>query len=209
MSHTTLIHKHRCLKTGAVPQGCADGGFANSCLISQHYDSRKLNVNDEKYQTSSAELLPVNISGSFVSVFLNLLLSLSHMGWETTSSHAERVTNCVCQTHQIFFFTEVIVGLSGAEIMSSQALPFLSQQSDSIQQQFSECKHAEIWALSPSYHWHLGSLALSSPPPFSRCFILYFCLFDMPVYPAVVASAETLPLAVTLISPFLSFFHPS
>lgn len=56
------------------------------------------------------------------------------------------------------------------------------------------------------YHPHITDIWDLSPPPCSRSSILYFWLFDMPVYPAVVASAEMLPLAVTLISPFLSFF---
>lgn len=96
--------------------------------------------------TSSAELLPVNISESFVSEFLILPLSLSHMGQETAASHAVGELQTVrARLIRIFGWnTGAIVGLKGAEIMSSQAWPFLSQQSDSIQQQFSECKHAEI-----------------------------------------------------------------
>ena len=60
---------------------------------------------------------------------------------------------------------------------------FLTKQSDSIQQQFSERKHAEIWALSPAYHWHLWSLTLSLSLPLSPplCSLCSFCFFFVPL----------------------------
>lgn len=65
---------------------------------------------------------------------------------------------------------------------------FLTNSSDTQWRQFSKRKHAEIWALSLSDHWHLGSL--SSPVHFM--FRLFFWLGDMPVYPAAAASAQLL-----------------
>ena len=81
-----------------------------------------------------------------------------------------KVTNRARQFHQFFCFLFFIrgeyrehcrrEGCWETASISVTAL-FLTKQSDSIQQQFSERKHAEIWALSPAYHWHLWSLTLS------------------------------------------------